>query len=413
MSDHHYPDAPWADPSGRPRVPCVACGDSGVASNGKPCVPCEGQRAIDAAARAAGVDAKRLSDAAATKTAAAAARMPTSAEVMADYAPMVAKLNEHYPAPSSVGQKPVASGWADAWSGPTTRAQIITDCSSSLYHSDPHGPSLSASMARTMLDKSAYHGWLAHPKKGALRSDATKPMSGGTLLHALVLGKGVDDIVIVDGFANWKKKAAQEQQDAALEAGKTPILRHEYEDAVLVAKDARESMEDLGYPLTGISEAVVTWYEPSEYGPVKCRAMIDHLQLGRCAVWDFKTTRSAHPRAIASHIMDYGYDIQESAYRSALRKLVADSAGRESFTFLFCETMPPGSPRRALITPCRLNGTFRAIGENRWRRAIELWAKCSQQDLWPAYTESCIDIEPPTWALRNEVAEGVMIEPAA
>jgi len=229
--------------------------------------------------------------------------------------------------------------------------------------------------------------------------------------HALVLGKGIEGVEIIDGFANYKKKDAQEARDAAVDAGKTPMLRHEYEDAALVAKDVRESLEDLGYALTGISEAVVTWYEQSEYGPVKCRAMMDHLRLDLCAVWDFKTSNSAHPRAIQSHIMEYGYDIQESAYRSALRKLVPGSAGRESFTFLFCETMPPGSPRRALITPCRLNGTFRAIGENRWRRAVELWAKCNRDDLWPAYTESCIEIEPPTWALRNEVAEGVAIEP--
>lgn len=371
MSGYHYPAQPWDAPPDRPRVPCIACGDSGKASNGQPCRACEGQRAIDAAAMAAGM------------TIATASAIPLW-----------------------------ASSWADAWSD-KTGARIITDCSSSLYHSDPNGPSLSASMAGTILDKSAYHGWLTHPKKGALRFGATKPMSAGTLLHALVLGKGIDDIVIIDGFANFKKKAAQELQEAALDAGKTPILRHDYEDAVLVAKDARESMEDLGYPLTGVSEAVVTWYEPSEYGPVKCRAMMDHLQLSKCAVWDFKTSRSAHPRAIAAHIMEYGYDIQESAYRSALRKLVPGSAGRESFTFLFCETMPPGSPRRALITPCHLNGTFRAIGENRWRRAIELWAKCSHDDLWPAYTESCIEIEPPTWALRNEIAEGVMIEPIA
>jgi len=407
---HTYPTAPWDAPPDRPRTPCVACGGTGVASNGRPCVPCEGQRAIDeaAASRAIMDAADARTDA---KIAAKVAGMPTAAEIAADYAPMVAKLNEHYAEKNPAEATPATSGsWVNAWSV-TTGAQIITDCSSSLYHSDPNGPSLSASMAGTLLNKSAYHAWLTHPKKGALRFEATKPMNAGTLLHALVLGKGIEGVEIIDGFANYKKKDAQEARDAAVDAGKTPMLRHEYEDAALVAKDVRESLEDLGYALTGISEAVVTWYEQSEYGPVKCRAMMDHLRLDLCAVWDFKTSNSAHPRAIQSHIMEYGYDIQESAYRSALRKLVPGSAGRESFTFLFCETMPPGSPRRALITPCRLNGTFRAIGENRWRRAVELWAKCNRDDLWPAYTESCIEIEPPTWALRNEVAEGVAIEP--
>lgn len=362
-----YPSAPWDAPPDRPRTPCVACGGTGVASNGKSCAACESQRAIDDAAARAGLSF--------------ATPVPTNGYT-----------------------------WADAW-GSESGARIITDCSSSLYHSDPNGPSLSASMGTTVLNKSPYHGWLTHPKKGALRFEPTKPMNGGTLLHALVLGKGLDGVEVLD-FGNFKTKAAQEARDAAVDAGKTPMLRREFEDAILVANDARESLADLGYPLTGISEAVVTWYEQSAYGPVKCRAMMDHLRLDLCAVWDFKTANSAHPRAIQSHISEYGYDVQESAYRSALRKLVPGSAGRESFTFLFCETMPPGSPRRALITPCRLSGMFRTIGENRWRRAIELWAKCNRDDLWPAYTEECIEIEPPTWVLRNEVAEGVAIEPA-
>ncbi|MEO8034669.1 MAG: PD-(D/E)XK nuclease-like domain-containing protein [Acidobacteriota bacterium] len=304
-------------------------------------------------------------------------------------------------------QRAIDAAWADAWSD-KTGAKIITDCSSSLYHSDPNGPSLSASMAGTLLNKSEFHAYLTHPKMGKLPFKATKPMSAGTLIHPLVLGKGIDDIAVLD-FPNYKTKAAQEARDAASECHQTPILRADYEDAVLVAKDVRESLDDMGYSLSGISEAVVTWYEDSSLGPVKCRAMVDHLRLDIVTIFDLKTANSAHPRAIQSHISEYGYDIQESAYRSALRKLVPDSAGHEQFKFLFVETMPVGSARRSLITPCRLSGKFRAIGENRWRRAVETWAKCLRDDLWHGYADDKeVEIEPATWALRNEIDQGVV-----
>ena len=59
------------------------------------------------------------------------------------------------------------------------------------YHSDPcDSPSLSASIAQTIVLESPAHAWLQHPRFGGKQIEPTKEMDRGTLVHALLLGKG-------------------------------------------------------------------------------------------------------------------------------------------------------------------------------------------------------------------------------
>ena len=282
-------------------------------------------------------------------------------------------------------------------------ARLLPHLSAADYHADPcEHPSLSASCATTLLSRSPYHAWLHHPRLGALPREATDSMDAGSLLHALVLGED-EDIVIVNAD-DWRTKVAQAQRADARASKMIPVLRAKYDAALALAEDVRAAITDLGIALDGESEASVEWTEDTSRGPVLCRGRMDHVWIDRAAILDLKTCQSAHPRAVTSHVWEYGYDVQQAAYRSAMRALRPEFAGRESFTFVFVEQLPEGSQRRAIVQPVTLSGTFREIGERRWHRACETWAECLESGVWPDYTRvgETMEIEAPGWALAQE-----------
>lgn len=280
----------------------------------------------------------------------------------------------------------------------------ILDCTEEEYFRDPCAtPSLSQSIAHTLLTKSPYHAWLAHPRLGGTKRESTRAKDHGSLVHTFLLGLGKEiELISADDF---RTKAAKEERDAAVAAGKLPVLTKDAKDAMAIVADIRKGLDELGIRLTGVSEAKVEWTEQSSSGPVLCRGMMDHLIADDGQIFDVKTCRSAHPKACTSHVIEYGYDIQHAAYRSALRALRPNVAGRERFTFLFIEELPEGSPRRVIITPAELDGRLRELGERRWARGVETWGACLSTNAWASYADRVIRLEAPDWALAREALE--------
>ena len=105
--------------------------------------------------------------------------------------------------------------------------------------------------------------------------------------------------------------------------------------------------------------------------------------------------------------MDSPAVIQDCAYRNALVAKTPGLAGRTDVLFLFAQSKPP-----YLITPVKLDGTLRHIGETRWLRAVELWAKCLARGTgpaaWPQHTDKPIEVTAPGWVLARELEAEVM-----
>lgn len=105
------------------------------------------------------------------------------------------------------------------------------------YHRDPvPGGSLSSSGARKLLPPSC-------PAKFRYEQDNPGPSQArhfdlGHAAHKLVLGVGAP-LVVIDA-ANYKTKAAQEQQKAAHLAGHVPLLTHEHDQVQAMAAAIRE-----------------------------------------------------------------------------------------------------------------------------------------------------------------------------
>lgn len=280
----------------------------------------------------------------------------------------------------------------------------IIDCTDEEYFADPCAtPSLSQSIAHTLVTKSPYHAWIEHPKLGGVGRPSTRSKDHGSLVHSLLLGAG-KELRVIDA-ENYRTKAAQAARDEAREAGLLPVLRHEADAALPMVRDIRRGLAELGIDFTGASEVKVEWTEHSAHGPVLCRGMMDHLIRADGVIYDVKTCRTAHPRSCARHVVEYGYDIQHAAYTSALRKLEPDVAGRERFVFLFIEELPDGAPRRVVITPAELDGQLRELGHRRWDDALNQWAWCLSRDSWTGYADRVIQLEAPPWALTQHMDE--------
>lgn len=288
----------------------------------------------------------------------------------------------------------------------TERPARLVEMDAAAYHADliADAPTLSASVASTLIRSSPYHAWLRHPKLGGTPRESTQEMDRGTILHGLVFGTLDRESVKVIEADNYRTKAAQDARDYARDRGAIPVLSREMDGYRALADAIGEAMAVSGIRLDGESEKVALWEEECELGPVQCRGRLDHVTIGidSATIYDLKTCRSAHPRACERHVIEYGYDIQRAAYVSAIERIHPDLAGRVRFVWLFVEEVesPAGKPG-VVLTVAEASGAMRELGESRWRRAVEKWAKCLLSNKWPAY--GTVRLDAPDWALKEEM----------
>lgn len=276
---------------------------------------------------------------------------------------------------------------------------------SKAYHSDPcETPSLSSSIAKLIVGKSAMHGWLAHPRLGKARNESSKALDRGTLIHSMILGHDASDFAIIQAD-DFRTKSARMARDSARAEGLTPCRESDYRDAQAVAEEVHDDLQGQGIMLNGMSEVVLLWVEDVSGRKVQCRAMIDHLipDLGR--IIDLKTCDSAHPTSVQRAIYNFGYDVQHAAYVSAYEHVFPDMAGRSEFLWAFIELLPDESPRKSLTQLYKPEGAMRELGCCRWKKAVSLWSHCAATGRWQAYADGCLGVTPAGWVIREELGE--------
>lgn len=288
-------------------------------------------------------------------------------------------------------------GSSNARAGAPLSARILT-CSEDEYYADPcDNPSLSQSIANVIVSQSPRHAWTAHPRLGGVRSKPTKAMDEGSAISALLLGKGSE--IEICNFDAFRSDAAKAQRDAAIAAGRIPVIASKYAALARSADGLRASLLELNIDLSdGIPEFAIEWTEKGERGDVVCRGKMDLFVSKRGQIFDVKKTQSAHPADCAKSMTNYGYDIQDAAYRSAAAKLLPDLAGRIDMVFLFMEIEPPYA-----VTPIRASGMMRQLGEMKWQRAVSIWERCLLNNRWPMYVDRVTEVDPPAWAVTQEM----------
>jgi hypothetical protein len=290
-------------------------------------------------------------------------------------------------------------------------ARIIYDMSARDYHSDADGPRLSQSLATICCNQSPLHAWQAHPLLGSKPYEYEPSDDDGSLIHSLILEPDSDNIEEIDEESIRTKDGkpaknplatveGKELVSAALARGRIPVLSEKLAVFRYKAKAIRSRLQDMGTTFDGDSEVVIYWTEETPFGPVRCRCRLDHLFVTaeRALIVDLKSTKDAHPRALKRAIWEYGYDIQHAAYTRAVAAVFPDLAGRIDMPFAFGELDKPYA-----VNPIELSGEFKRLGETRWERGRDRWAKCLAEDRWTAYEGGTL--EPPAYAGAQEMGE--------
>lgn len=288
-----------------------------------------------------------------------------------------------------------------------TKVGLYDDIPDAEYHADCVGPSpsLSSSVAKTIIGQSPRHAWAAHPRLNkALLDEIESPtpaMDAGTAAHKVILGKGreIKEIVADD----FKTKAAREARDAARAAGMVPILSHRMAGVRLQREaffDQIQGTDIADLFNDGVGEVTGVWQDLED---TWCRMRIDWLpdkarDGGHIDVVDVKTTAgSAAPEDWQRQAFDMGYDIQDAFYQRGIREIIP---GVRSVTMHFV-VLEQNAPHGLSIF--RFGGQAYAEAEACVDMAVGLWSTCLTQDKWPGYQSQATFIDPPKW--RTERAK--------
>lgn len=289
----------------------------------------------------------------------------------------------------------------------TLAAGIHESVAAAEYHAAcTDSPSLSASIARILVNKSPAHAKAAHPvlNPELERKDEAK-FDVGTAAHRLFL-EGDDAIAVYSLATDWRTKDAKEFREIARSSGQIPLLLEQAGDVRSLVASARDQLArhraDPPLFADGKPEQTLVWEE--ENG-ITCRARLDWLHDDFTAIDDLKTTSaSADPEKWTRTMYGMGADLQVAFYIRGVEKL---TGVRPVFRFCVVETYQPYALSVIDLAPSAL-----MLAEAKVDSAIGLWAQCLEDDSWPAYTEQVASIELPTWEEMRWLSRDGMEEAA-
>jgi hypothetical protein len=262
------------------------------------------------------------------------------------------------------------------------------------YHADPADvPSLSSSLAKTLIDRAPVHAWTEHPRLNPDHQPEEKEAFDlGSAAHALLLeGENRMQIIHAD---NYRTKFAQEERDAARIIGKYPVLEAKYGD-VLAMRDA--AMKAIGEcaDLSGLKmedgepEQTLIWTEGGAW--LRCRP--DWLANDTAICLDYKSTTDASPATFQRQIGRMGYHYQAAFYA---RGIEAATGKRPTFVFLAQENTAPYRCSFHGIAPSLMQ-----IAEGEIARAIAVWTACMRSGKWPGYDLRIHYAEAAAWQMTS------------
>ena len=264
------------------------------------------------------------------------------------------------------------------------------------YHSDPcPEPSLSASVARTLIDRSPLHAWMKHPKLGGQQeeSQATR-MSLGSAAHSVILEGSWNSVEFIDADS-FRTKAAKAERDQIIAHGRTPLL--EKDRGTIEAMF--DSFEKAGIDRSGFeAERTLIWQDRiTEASPqIWCRSRVDLL--GDRLILDLKTTAipATPERWGRNQIWDYA--MQCGFYRRGYQALKGGKP--PAFRFIVQETMAPYS-----VAQFAFDGAGLEYADYLADQAVWHWGQCIKAQSWPSYAAGVNIMEAPYW-VRERLEEG-------
>lgn len=271
------------------------------------------------------------------------------------------------------------------------------------YHADPAPePSLSATLAKLIIKRSARHAWHASPRLNpAHTSIYKKTFDIGRAAHRAILGCGDDYVQIPDSVLAKNGAASTAEAKAfiadARDRGLTPLKADEIAQIETMKAIAAERLLEHGITLDPARSELCAI---AQVGGVWCRSMFDNVDTDpHGPIYDFKTCEDASPDACMRAILNYGYDIQAEHYRAVWKAATGEV---RPFVFIFQEKPEPNE-----VTLIRLSGSFEAMAKRRADRARKIWANCLATRNWPGYPIGMHEVDAPAWLVEREFQEEI------
>lgn len=292
----------------------------------------------------------------------------------------------------------------------------LYDFDAESYHADvlTPEPALSRGGIVTLLNETPAHFAARNPRLSQWPdrcAESSREMDLGSVVHSLLLGKGSAFTVIdladfrnKDGspaktFGNAQAKAAKE---AAEGNGFIVLDPQTHSDAVAIAESAAMALrQKFGAWPIGESERIAIWQRKTAYGPIWCRAMMDHFSHRAATILDPKSTsKSLSDEELTKRIAYDSLDIQAAWYTEGIEAIHPELTGLVQFIFVFVETAPPFSVR---LKPISEGWMTRA--RFRINRAADVFARCLQTNNWPTWPIDETPLSAPSWLESKWEAE--------
>jgi hypothetical protein len=251
-----------------------------------------------------------------------------------------------------------------------------------VYHADL--ASLSSSGARELLSTTPEE----FDFNRRVTRDPNRNYDFGHAAHKMVLGCGARLAMLdpkvcghtADGklakvpssTSEWKQAAAKARNE-----GKLPIAKSDMEKAQTMAGRVFQHRVAARLLESGWAEHSIYWHDDATGVRLRCRPDFLPEGLSRPICVDYKTATSANPAQFQRAVMDYGYHQQQAFYEDGLAEIGLTDVG---FLFVVQSKSAPYT-----VSVCQIDPEIVALGRRQNRRAIELYARCIEQDRWPGY----------------------------
>ena len=208
--------------------------------------------------------------------------------------------------------------------------------------------------------------------------------------------------------AEFKLWSEIKEEYVTANEGKT-ILEEEMFYQLINMRDAvyaHPSANKLLTKVPGKAEVSAYWHDP-ETGEL-CRVRPDWWREDGYIV-DLKTTTDASPEGFAKSVANWNYHVQAPYYMEgmtyAAMQAEIEIAPIKGFVFLAVEK-----------DACVVNGESKGVGvyildedaiqqgRNEFRKNLNTYVRCSNENKWPGYSSKVEKLSLPKWAFKNEEA---------
>ena len=271
---------------------------------------------------------------------------------------------------------------------------IYSDLTNEQYH---NSVGISKSGLAIIAEKTPLHYWAAYLDPEREPRVESEVFKFGTAAHKIILEPEDfhdDYLVMPESISSLSgtgsRTAKNNWTDLAESKGKIVLKSPQMKSLTKMSQRIIDHPEAGAMLSGGLAEQSFYW-EDSDTG-VLCKCRPDYWIEG-VAIPDYKTTADAKDAEFAKSCAKFTYDIQAAFYSDGVLALTGESL---EMPFVAQEKESPYALNVFFIDPSDV-----AIGRDKYKRALDTFARCVETDNWPGYPTQVRTISLPAWSRKQ------------